>query len=313
MRRRNLIRTLAGGAAVALVGDTPLSLAQSGAGRDMSARSRKPVLGFKQYGMKKIPFREAINHIAKIGYKALELTLMPTWDTEPKLLSKTDRSDIRKQIGDLGLELSAVMESLRLVGPNVNKQTQLERLSIAAELAHVLSPGPPAIIETAVGGRSRAWEETKHEMLDQLGVWAKALEPLKTVLAIKGHVGNALDRPERMLWMFDQVTSPWISMGYDYSHYKIHGLDMRKTMQQLVGRSAFIHVKDSVGTEDNYRFLLPGDSGEIDYKEYAQILGEVGYRGPVLVEVSAHVFNQPNYDGVAAAKRCWQNLAPIFT
>ena len=236
---------------------------------------------------------------------------MPTWDTEPKLLSKTDRTDIRKQIGDLGLELSAVMESLRL-GPNTNKEAYLERLRTAAELAHELSPGAPAIIETAVGGRSTAWEETKREMADQLGVWAKTLESMKTVLAIKGHVGNALDRPEKMLWMFDQVKTPWVRMGYDYSHYKIHGLEMRKTMEQLVGHSAFIHVKDSVGTEANYRFLLPGDSKEIDYKEYNKILGEIGYKGPVLVEVSAQVFGQPDYDGVAAAKRCWDNLAPIF-
>jgi len=261
--------------------------------------------------MKKIPVRQAITHIAKIGYKALELTLMPTWDTEPKLLSKSDRTDIRKQIGDLGLELSAVMESLRL-GPSTNKEAYLERLRTAAALAHELSPGAPAMIETAVGGRSAAWEETKREMADQLGVWAKTLESLKTVLAIKGHVGNALDRPEKMLWMFDQVKSPWVRMGYDYSHYKIHGLEMRKTMEQLVGPSVFIHVKDSVGTEDNYRFLLPGDSREIDYKEYAQILGEIGYQGPVLVEVSVQVSQQPGYDGVAAARRCWDNLAPFF-
>jgi inosose dehydratase len=261
--------------------------------------------------MKKIPFRQAISHIASIGYKGLELTLMPSWDTEPKLLSKTDRTDIRKQIGDLGLELSAVMESLRL-GPNVNKEAYLERLRVAAELAHELSPGPPALIETAVGGRSSAWMETRREMADQLGVWAKTLEPLKTVLAIKGHVGNAMDRPEKLLWMMDQVPSRWIGIGYDYSHYKIHGLDMRTTMQQLVGRSLFIHVKDSVGTEQNYRFLLPGDSGEINYKEYAGILREIGYSGPVLVEVSVQVSEKPGYDGVAAAKRCWDNLAPIF-
>jgi inosose dehydratase len=269
------------------------------------------VFGFKQYGMKKIPFREAIHHIANIGYKALELTLMPTWDTEPKLLSKTDRSDIRKQIGDLGLELSALMESLR-VGPNTNKDAFHERLRVAADLAHELSPGPPALIETALGGRPSAWEMTKGEICDQLGLWAKTLESSKIVLAIKGHVGNAIDRPEKLLWMLDRVNSPWISIGYDYSHYKLHGLDMRKTMQQLVGRSAFIHLKDSVGTEANYRFTLPGDSGEVNYREYAHILGEIGYKGPVLVEVSAQVFGKPEYDGVAAAKRCWENLASIF-
>jgi sugar phosphate isomerase/epimerase len=301
MKRRNLLLTLAGGAAVVLAGDAPFARAQS----------RKPLLGFKQYGMKQIPVREAINHIADIGYKALELTLMPSWDTEPKLLTRTDRSDIRKIIGDRGLELSALMESLRL-GPNVDKEAFRERLRIAAGLCHELSPGAPAMVETAVGGRSRLWEQIRQEMLDELGEWAKICDSTKTVLAIKGHVGNAMDTPERMIWMFDQVTSPWIKMGYDYSHYKIKGCEMRKSMEQLIPRSAFIHVKDSVGPEDSYRFLLPGDSGEIDYKEYNRILGELGYKGPILAEVSSQVFSKPGYDGVAAAKRCWANLASIF-
>ena len=81
MRRRDLVGTLAGGAAVALVG------ARDG----RPAQSRKPLLAFSCYGMKKIPVREAIGHIAKIGYKAVELTLMPGWDTEPKLLSNSHR------------------------------------------------------------------------------------------------------------------------------------------------------------------------------------------------------------------------------
>jgi len=149
-------------------------------------------------------------------------------------------------------------------------------------------------------------------MADELGVWARTLEPLKTALAIKGFVGTALDRPEKVLWLLDQVKSPWIRNGYDYSHYKVLGLSLRETILPVASRTAFIHVKDSVGTPEKFRFLLPGDSGEIDYKEYAQILGEVGYRGPVLVEVSVHVSNQPGYDAVAGAKHAWDNLAPFF-
>ena len=313
MRRRNLIRTLAGGAAVVLVGDCPLAMAQSGADRSRPSPSRKPLLGFKQYGMKKIPVREAIHHIGKIGYKALSLTLMPTWDTEPKLLSKTDRAEIRKQIGDLGLVLSTVMESLRLLaGPNTNRERNLERLRVAAELAHDLSPGAPAAIETTLGGQPAAWEQIKREMAGELGVWAKTLEPLKTVVAIEGHVGNAVDRPEKVLWMLDQVKSPWVANLFDYSHYKLQGLGVRETLRQLASRTVAHHVKDSVGTEDKYRFLLPGDSGEIDYKEYARTLGEIGYRGALLLEVSAQIFNQPGYDALATAKHCWDNMAPFF-
>src|ERR1051326_2113714 len=238
MRRRNVIGALAGGAAAALVGDSPLAAAQSGK-PVQPLPIRKARLGFKQYGMKKIPVHQAIDHIAKIGYKSLSLTLMPGWDTEPKLLSKPDRVDIRKQIGDLGLMLSTVMESLRLLGaPNSTRERNLERLKEAAALAHELSPGAPAAIETTLGGRPAIWEETKREMADELGVWAKTLEPLKTAVAIEGHVGNAVDRPEKMVWMLEQVNSPWIGNLFDYSHYKLQNIPVREALRTQIGRAS---------------------------------------------------------------------------
>jgi sugar phosphate isomerase/epimerase len=310
MLRRDLIRNLTGGAALALAGDCPVALAQSGSGR-RSEQKRKSVLGFKQYGMKNIPVRQAIQHIGKLGYKALSLTMMPTWDTEPKLLSKTDRIEIRKQIGDLGLVLSTVMESLRPL-PVTSRERTLERLRAAAELAHELSPGIAAAIETTLGGRPAVWEQSKREMADELAVWAKAMEPLRTVIAIEGHVGNAVDRPEKALWLLDQVKSPWIANLYDYSHYKLQGFGVRDTLRQMASQTVAHHLKDVVGTEESYRFKLPGETGEIDYKEYAQTLREVGDCGALLLEVSAQIFNQPGYDGLATAKICWDKMSPIF-
>jgi inosose dehydratase len=319
MRRRDAIGALAGGAVI-LVGDSPRAKAQSE--RRRPPQSHKPLLGFSCYGMRKIPVREAIGHVARIGYKAVELTLIPGWDTEPKMLSKRDRAEIRRQIGDMGLVLASVQESVQLASPNAmvnlgfnlnyNKQENLERLRAAAALAHELSPGVAAVIESPVGGRAADWEEIKGEMAGELSVWAKTLEPLKTVLAIKGFVGTALDRPQKVQWILDQVKSPWIQNGYDYSHYKLLGLSLRETIVPVASRTVFIHVKDSVGTPEKFRFLLPGDSGEINYKEYAEVLGEIGYRGAVLVEVSVHVSNQPGYDPVKVAQHSWKNLAAFF-
>lgn len=310
MRRRNMIRTLAGGAAAALLGDGPGARAQNRTSRGPRAQSGRPLLGFKQYGMKKIPVREAIDQIADIGYKSLSLTLMPSWDTEPKLLSKTDRADIRKRIADRGLVLATVMESIRLLGPD--RESNLERLKVAAEVAHELSPGPPAVIETTLGGRPDAWEATKRPMADELGVWAKTLEPTQTQLAIEAHLGNAMDRPEKTMWMLDQVPSHSIGVLLDFSHYTLLGLDLRKTLTMLGPRTLCHHLKDTVGTVENFKFLLPGDSGKIDYKEYAQVLHEIGYHGSVLAEVSTQISNQLGYDAIAAAKHCWANLAPYF-
>jgi hypothetical protein len=132
-RRNPLIRTFAGGAAVVLVRD---SLAEA----QIGARRRQAMFGFKQYGMKRIPVRDAISDIAKIGYEALSLTLRRTWDTESRLLNKTDWAEIRRQIGDPRLVLSSVMEGLRPVGPNTNRESNLQWLRAAAAVAHELSP-----------------------------------------------------------------------------------------------------------------------------------------------------------------------------
>ena len=67
---------------------------------------------------------------------------MPTWNTEPKLLSSAARAEIRKQIGDLGLVLASIQESVQLASPNTmanlgfkmnySKKENLERLHEAA-------------------------------------------------------------------------------------------------------------------------------------------------------------------------------------
>jgi hypothetical protein len=41
-------------------------------------------------------------------------------------------------------------------------------------------------------------------------------------------------------------------------------------------------------------------------------MAEVGYQGPIVVEVSTDVFGQPGYDPVATAQRMWDRLSPVF-
>jgi sugar phosphate isomerase/epimerase len=86
---------------------------------------------------------------------------------------------------------------------------------------------------------------------------------------------------------------------------------MRKTMEQIVPRAVFVHIKDVIGTAPNHRFVLPGD-GPVDFRPYVRNLVDLGYRGPVMVEVSVDVFDQPDYDPVQAAEHVWQKVSPAF-
>jgi sugar phosphate isomerase/epimerase len=277
----------------------------------LRAQSKPFTFGFSLYGMRDIPWRDGINHVARIGYKATELCLRPGWNTEAKLLNKTSRAEIRKCIADAGLVLPSVMENLALARPGGNVQANLDRLKSAAEICYECSPGQPALIETTVGGRPNSWDENKNKMAEELAVWAKTVEELKVTLAIKSHSKTSMNYPEKALWLSDQVKSPRLKLVYDYSHYWANHLDMVKTMQQIVPRSVFVHIKDVQFTADSWKFVLPGD-GNIDYKEYTKDLAAAGYRGPVLIEVSVDVYDLPGYDGVKAAEHCWQKLSPAF-
>jgi inosose dehydratase len=145
-------------------------------------------------------------------------------------------------------------------------------------------------------------------MADRLRDWAAAAEQARTTIAIKAHIGSAVNSPERLLWLLDAVKSPAIQIAYDYSHFQLQGIGLAESLQLLLPRTKFIHVKDSVGDATKFQFVLPGE-GKTDYVEYFSMLRMHGYSGPVCVEVSSQVFNKPGYDPIAAAKKCFATLS----
>lgn len=265
-------------------------------------------LGFSLYGMKTLPLSQALKTCAEIGYSNVEIALNAGYPTEPKVFTAEARQATARQLADLKLDVPCLMVNISTTVDDKVHAQSLQTLRDAAQVARDLNPAKPPIIETVLGGKPATWEEQKSGMAERLQSWAETAEKEKTTIAIKAHVGSAVNSPQRLLWLLDQVKSPAIQVAYDYIHFELQGIDMEESMKLLLPRTKFIHVKDSVGEPGEFQFLLPGE-GRTDYVKYFTALKQHGYQGPVVVEVSGQVFNKPGYEPIAAAKKCYAVLS----
>lgn len=271
----------------------------------------KMTFGFSLYGMKSLPLDEALKACSMIGYDTVELALMPGYHADPAKLSKDDRKRLRDRLAESKLGLPALMENLPLDVDATKHAAQLERLKAACELARDLGGDKPPIIETILGGKPGQWDDLKETFAKRLGDWARIAADARVNICIKPHRMGAMNLPEQALWLLKQVDSPSVRAAYDWSHYEGRGLKLKKTVQALAPVSSFVHIKDTIFSGDKATFVLPGD-GATDYVELLSALRDAGYAGDICVEVSGMVSSKKDYEPVAAAKQCYEKLAPAF-
>ena len=273
------------------------------------AADEQPIgLGFSLYGMKALPLTTAIKNCREIGYDCVELPLMPGWAADPEKLGISAQKELKTALEKSGLRLSALMENLPILGDDKVHAANLQRLKLAAELAHELSPTKPPLIETILGGKPVEWDAVKEKMIARLKEWAKVAEGKNVVIAIKAHVGNALHKPADAIWLLEQVGSKSLRLVFDQSHFGLQKISLESSLDTLLPQTVFIHVKDAEGDAAKFQFLLPAEK-ENHYADYFKLLLAKKYRGDVVVEVSGQIHSKPGYDPVATAKKCYEPLA----
>jgi inosose dehydratase len=244
---------------------------------------------------------------ADAGFRNVELALLPGFATEPKIFGKLQRQELRADLARNRLSVSALMLGLSLHADDEAHAKNLESLKEALQIGQDLLDGTQPLIETILGGKPAQWEATRDKMASRLGDWASTARAEGALIAIKGHVAHAVNHPERLLWLLEQVNSPAVQVAYDFSHFQLQGLQLEDTLKSLLKHTRFIHIKDAQGDASQFRFLLPGE-GMTDYHAYFQLLASLNYRGPVVVEVSSLIFNQPGYDAEQTVRKCAKAL-----
>jgi sugar phosphate isomerase/epimerase len=270
-------------------------------------------LGFSSYGAKSLTTERSIDLLADVGFDSIELTIWPEWDADPAVLKPARRATLRQQLADRGLRLTSLMEHLHIDEKDRTAAQRLERIRLAAELAHDLSPDNPPLLQTTIGGGGE-WTKARDIYATEISDWLKVANAADLVIAVKPHRGGAFSRPDEAVELIELLGKPLrLRMCYDYAHYDFRDMTLADTIKTSLPYVAHVAVKDVIQKDGKTRFVLPGEGGRIDYAQLIKQFHDGGYRGDICCEVSGQVWSQPGYDPVDCSKTCYAHMAGAFT
>lgn len=266
-------------------------------------------LAYSAWAMPQLPIEEQIEIVRSLGYVGIELVSMPNSSTDALKLDAAERRRIRQLLDDSGLELTAIAGHGNMLEPDPEKRTaNIGRVEAAIDLAVDLAgpSGPPPVV--AMGfGTPESYETDRHALAGGFASLADYARQRGVVVALEPHVNQAIDLPEKVVWLIDRVDSPHFRLNFDNSHFEVMGRDLAEYVPQLVPYSVHTHLKDQRGIAPNFEFLVPGE-GDFDYVRYLRAMDQAGYHGYITIEISVMIQRRSGYDPAATAQQAYKTL-----
>lgn len=142
---------------------------------------------------------------------------------------------------------------------------------------------------------------TERRYLDALAegiAWASAAGVMLAVETMEG--ANVVDSIRRAMRHVEALNSPWFQVYPDIGNLAAHGFDVGDELDRGKGHIVGIHVKDSRPGEPR---RVPFGEGVVPFVEAFRKLAELGFRGPVLIEMWND--NRPDSLDLIGAARQW--------
>jgi len=129
-------------------------------------------------------------------------------------------------------------------------------------------------------------------------------EKYKVELAVEGVWGMLCHDYYTTRLLIDHYDSEYLGVNFDPSHDILYGnLDVSWLIKQWGAKIKHIHLKDAVGTVENFIFPLLGE-GLVDWNAFFKTLNDINYQGFCSVEFESFTYYRQilNNDPVEAAR-----------
>jgi sugar phosphate isomerase/epimerase len=267
-------------------------------------------LAFSAWAMRNLPLEQQLDIVRRAGYVGICLVSDPHFNSlDPATTSPAERRRVRALLDASDLALTAIAGHANPLesDPSVRK-ANLDRIRAGLDLAADLAGpnGPPPLV-TMGFGTPETYAADREALAERFAELAQHAAATGGVLALEPHVGQAMDQPEKIVWLMQAVDSPHFRLNLDNSHFEVMGRDMDEYLPMLVPFAVHTDLKDQRGRSPDHEFLVPGE-GDFEYGRYLRALHTAGYERYLTVEISIMVQRRPDYDPAEVATRSFRTV-----
>lgn len=267
-------------------------------------------LAFSAWAMRDLPLEQQLDIVHSAGYVGICLVSDPSFASlDPATTTAAERRRVRQLLDANDLALTAIAGHANPLEPDPGtRKANLDRIRAGLELAADLAgpDGPPPLITMGYGSPD-TYAADREALAERFSELAQHAATTGGILALEPHVGQAMDQPEKIVWLMQTVNSPHFRLNLDNSHFEVMGRDMDEYLPMLVPFAVHTDLKDQRGRSPAHEFLVPGE-GDFDYARYLRALQTAGYDRYLTVEISVMVQRRPGYDPGEVATRSFHTV-----
>jgi L-ribulose-5-phosphate 3-epimerase len=225
------------------------------------------------------------------GYDFVELSVDESDERLSRLTwTASERAELRKAIKNTGVPILTMGVSGHRKFPlgSASRETRDRAVDILYRAIDFASDIGVKTIQ--VMGYDVFYEvssnETQKRYLDGLKLGAKRAATAGVMLGVENVDVEFSESIEKVMQIVRAVDSPWVNTYPDMGNFVAAGFDPVQQLRFGKGHIVAIHVKDA--TPGVYRGVV-FESGEVPFKSVFQTLAEIGFWGPMVVEMWEHL------------------------
>ncbi len=301
-------------------------------------------LGFASAILPDLTLEEVVNFAAAEGFACVELMCWPKGRAERRYagvthidvegFDQTKADQVRSVMQAAGVEISGLGYYPNPLAPDPDEAaTCVEHIRKVIRAAALLKVG---VVNTFIG---RDWTKPVEDH------WPRFREVWKPLVAFAEESGvrigiencpmlftgdewpggkNLAHAPAIWRQMFEEIPSPSFGLNYDPSHLVWQHMDYAAPLLEFRDRIFHVHAKDAKVDRrrlDDVGILatplkwhspkLPG-LGDVDWGQFVSTLNDIGYRGPVCIEVEDRAFEDDLESRKTALRLSRRHLVQFF-